>query len=49
LTSNFHAVARLNNICLETDRSRRAMKLEEEATSIAQHGAHLIATPERSG
>lgn len=39
------AVAALDNVRLETDGTRAAMKLEEEAASIAQDRAHLVATP----
>lgn len=35
----------LYNICLQADRARAAVKLEEEAAGIAQHGAVLIASP----
>lgn len=48
LTSSLHAIARFDNVCFEADRSRGTMKLQEEAAGIAQHRAHLIATPKRS-
>lgn len=43
--SSLDAVAALDNVCLETDGTRTAMQLEEEAASIAQDRAHLVATP----
>ena len=38
-------VPALDDIRLETDGSRTAMKLEEETASIAKHGTCLVATP----
>jgi hypothetical protein len=43
--SSLDAVAALDNVRLETDRTRTAVQLEEETTSIAQDRAHLVATP----
>jgi len=43
------AVARLDHVGLERDGTRAAVQLEEEAAGVAEDGAGLIATPERSG
>jgi len=43
------AVAALDDIRLERDGARAAVQLQEEAAGVAQHGARLIAAPERGG
>ena len=43
------AIARLDHVGLERDGTRAAVQLEEEAAGVAEDGAGLIATPERSG
>ena len=47
LTCGFDTIATLDYICFEGYRPRRTMKLEEEATCIAEDGSHLVASPER--
>lgn len=49
MTLSFDAIATLDDICLEADGSWFAVKLEKKATGIAQDGAGVIATPQRSG
>lgn len=39
------AIAALDNVCLETNRARTAVQLEEETTRVTQNGTHLVATP----
>lgn len=46
-TAGLNAVATLDDISLERDRSRSAVQLQEEAAGIAENGARLIASPER--
>ena len=41
------AIARLYHVGLERDGSRAAVEFEEEATSVAEDGAGLVAAPER--
>jgi hypothetical protein len=43
--SSLDAVATLDNVRLEADRTRTTVQLEEETASIAQDRAHLVATP----
>ena len=38
-------VPALDDVCLEADGSWTSVKLEKESTSIAEHGAHLVASP----
>ena len=45
--ASLDAVAALDDICLEAYRSGPAMKFQEQATGVAQHGTDLIASPER--
>ena len=47
LTCRFHAVATLDYVRLEGYRPRGAMKLQKEATCVAEDRSHLIASPER--
>lgn len=42
-------VATLNDVRFQADGSRLAVEFEEEAARVAQHGAGLIAAPERCG
>jgi hypothetical protein len=44
-----HSIATFDNICLQAYRSWTAMQLQEETAGIAQHGADLVASPERGG
>jgi hypothetical protein len=39
----------LDNVCFQADRTRSAVELEEQAARVAEHGAGIIATPERCG
>ena len=41
------AIARLYHVGLERDGSGAAVEFEEEATSVAEDGAGLVAAPER--
>ena len=43
------AVAALDNISLEADRSWSTVQLEKETAGIAEDAAELVASPERSG
>jgi hypothetical protein len=43
------SVATLDHVCFQTDRTRTAMQLEEQATSVAKDGTKLVTTPEWSG
>lgn len=45
----FDAIAALDDICLERNRAWATVQLEKQATGVAEHGARLIASPERSG
>jgi hypothetical protein len=49
LRGSFDTVPALDNVCLQADRTRSAVELEEQAASVAEHGAGFIATPERGG
>lgn len=49
LTCRFHAVATLDNVCLERYRPRCAVKLKKEATCVAEDRSHLVASPKRGG
>lgn len=42
------AIATLDDVCLERDRTWAAMQLEKQATGIAENSARFIASPERS-
>ena len=48
-THSLDAVAALDNVCLEGNGPRPAVQLEEQAAGIAEDGAGLVATPQRSG
>ena len=48
-SARLYAVAALDDVCLERDWSRAAMQLQKQPAGVAQHGARLIATPERGG
>ena len=42
------SIPTLDHICLQTDGSRSAMKLEKETARVAQHRSDLIPSPKRS-
>jgi len=48
-SARLDAVAALDDIGLEGDGPGAAVQLEEEAAGIAEHGAGLVAAPERRG
>ena len=44
-----HPIAALDDVCLETDRTRSAVQFEEKATGVAKNRAQIIASPEWGG
>jgi hypothetical protein len=49
LAASLDAVSALNDVCLEADRPRPAVELEEQATGIAKHRTGLVSPPQGSG
>jgi len=47
LRRTFDTIATFDHVSLETDRSRAAVQLEEEAAGVAENRADLIPPPQR--
>ena len=45
LSCGLDSVATLDNVGFETDGSRAAVKLKEQAAGVAKHRARLVSTP----